>query len=162
MERKINFASTTKETVEWAYETRVSSPIFLGHPKYDSQLDRWVIFSIHKMRKRGWDDDKILRNCSENLPKSMIHSPRIPLPEIIISSHPIVYSWEETDVRKALHKLALTRIVKAKERVFEILVDSKGEDQSAAEYREKEIVMLEGFIERLTQQVNPSFGIRNR
>ncbi len=160
MERKLSFTYTPKEAVEWVFRQNIWSEIFLVG---DSGTNNIVKDAIDRMKAKGWDNDKILRMCSEDLPSNLNLSPTRPLPDIVVSDHPILKEWDETEVRIALHKMALVRIAEVKSGIFVKKLKYRDNlDSSSNYYPNREIDTLESFIVRLTQEAASAKGVENR
>ena len=152
-EKKLDFAYTPKEVVVWAYSTHVWNRIFPSGGNHNDYIKN----QVDEMRVRGWDNDKILRMSSENITwGSRI---RKPLPEIVISGHPINDEWDENEVRLALYRVVLDEVTMIKTTEFRNRIEG---EKWTIDSDGRQISMLEGFIERLTQEATPTRGIRNR
>lgn len=162
-EIKLDFAYSPAEAIIAARRSQVGghSRIFLG-ASVSTKDDDYAKQHIDKMIEHGWSNDEIIVRCSKNLPKSYPHSIRRPLPELVLSGHPIVEEWDDNDVRVALNKMAHNRLAEIRTEQFILLINTGDRENRNIGYLETEAQLMQTFSDMLTHEATPAAGIRNK
>ncbi len=147
MEAKKDFAYSPKQAVSWLFESGELTP--KDRSKVDEHIQ--VLKDI-----TGWDDIRILRHACKALLQPLN------LCDLVHVDHPLLRGQTENQLRLKLHKITVREIASLEHFLFGIkLSEFPQVDPYFPQHLEGKKRALEGFKEKLTQEVDSPKEIRN-